>query len=88
MPNPRWERRSIPGHLFEIKDWDSGEPILRIRGGMMPTLAHAVLIESAPQLLAALEAFVFQVRQGAVLERDAIVTQAVEAIRKARGMDL
>lgn len=52
-----WERKSIPGHLFEIQD-SAANPVLRIRGGMMPTLEDARLIAAAPELLAALEAIV------------------------------
>jgi hypothetical protein len=48
----KWTRKSIPGHLFEITDED-GTPVLRIRGGMMPTLEHARLIAAAPALLEA-----------------------------------
>ena len=49
-----WKRRSIPGHLFEITDL-LNNPVIRIRGGMMPTLEDARLLESAPDLLSALE---------------------------------
>lgn len=48
-PGP-WKRKSIPGHLFELSD-AGGNPVLRIRGGMMPTLADATLLEGAPSLL-------------------------------------
>ena len=39
---------------------------------------------AALELIAALRAMVFQARQGKVLERDACVTQAAEALVKAR----
>lgn len=48
-PGP-WTRRSIPGHLFELYT-DAGDPILRIRGGMMPSLEDARVLEAAPELL-------------------------------------
>lgn len=48
-PGP-WQRRSIPGHLFEIKN-TQGEIVLRIRGGMMPTLEDSQLLEAAPELV-------------------------------------
>jgi hypothetical protein len=41
------------------------------------------LIEAAPELLAAVRAFLFQVIQGPVLERDAVVAQARAAYAKA-----
>ena len=47
-----WKRRSIPGHLFEITD-STGNPVVRIRGGMMPTLDDAILLAAAPDLLEA-----------------------------------
>ena len=49
-----WERKSIPGHLFELHD-SSGTPVMRIRGGMMPSLEDARLIAAAPELLAELQ---------------------------------
>lgn len=82
----KWVITRIPGQLFEINDWD-GNVVLRIRGGMFPTCNDALLIETAPELLNALEAIVFQALQGSVLERDAVVTQAQTAIRKARGIN-
>jgi hypothetical protein len=51
-PGP-WTRRAIPGHLFELHTED-GTPVMRIRGGMMPTLADGNLLAAAPELLAAL----------------------------------
>lgn len=45
--------------------------------------ANARLIAASPDLLAAVKAIVFQVRQGKVLERDACITQACAAIAKA-----
>jgi hypothetical protein len=49
-----WRRRSIPGHIFEISN-ASGEIVLRIRGGMMPTLPDARLLSAAPDMLRALD---------------------------------
>lgn len=46
-------------------------------------LANAKVIAAAPDLLAAVRAILFQVCQGAVLERDACVSQARNAMRKA-----
>jgi len=46
-------------------------------------LANALLVAAAPDMAAALRAFLFQVMQGKVLERDAVVTQAREALFKA-----
>lgn len=51
-PGP-WTRKSIPGHLFEISG--SSGPVFRIRGGMMPSLEDARLLEQAPAMFAALE---------------------------------
>jgi hypothetical protein len=48
-------------------------------------IANARLIAAAPDLLAALKAIEFQVRQGKVFERDACITQARAAIAKAIG---
>lgn len=48
-PGP-WERRSIPGHLFELHN-AAGEVVLRIRGGMMPSVEDARVLEAAPELL-------------------------------------
>lgn len=48
-------------------------------------MENAPLLIAAPDLLAALEAIVFQVQQGKVLERDACITQARKAIAKAKG---
>jgi hypothetical protein len=45
--------------------------------------ANERLIAAAPELLAALNAIVFQVCQGKVLERDACIIQARAAIAKA-----
>lgn len=47
--------------------------------------ANAHLIAAAPDMLNALRSIVFQVIQGKVLERDACITQAREAIVKAEG---
>ena len=47
--------------------------------------ANARLIAVAPEMLEALEAIVFQVVQGKVLERDACITQARAAIAKSKG---
>lgn len=51
-PGP-WQRKSIPGHLFEIHN-AAGEVVLRIRGGMLPTLGDAQLLSEAPTMHAAL----------------------------------
>lgn len=45
----------------------------------------ARMMAAAPELLGALEAILFQVCQGAVLERDACIAQARAARAKARG---
>jgi len=45
--------------------------------------ANVRLITAAPDLLEALRAIVHQVLQGSVLERDACLRQAQEAIAKA-----
>ena len=50
-PGP-WKRKSIPGHLFEIHD-TQGNPVIRVRSGMMPTHGDAHLIIAAPDLLLA-----------------------------------
>jgi hypothetical protein len=87
-PGP-WTGRTIVGKLFEITDSD-GEPVLRVRSGMMPTQPDARLIAAAPDLLAALEALAEQTamnfpemrpdsHHGAILER------ARAAINKAKG---
>ena len=47
------------------------------------TDANCRLIAAAPELLAAMEAIVFQVVQGKVLERDACIAAARAAIAKA-----
>lgn len=47
-PGP-WQRRSIPGHLFELKN-AAGDIVLRIRGGMMPTLDDARVLEAAAEM--------------------------------------
>ena len=47
--------------------------------------ANSNLIAAAPELLAALEAIVFQVKQGKVLERDACISYACTSIAKAKG---
>ncbi len=54
-PGPWTARRSIPGHLFEVLDSDSNL-VMRIRGGMVPTLFDARLIAAAPEMLSALRA--------------------------------
>jgi hypothetical protein len=51
-PGP-WRRKSIPGHLFELNN-AAGDIILRIRGGIMPTLTDARLLAEAPAMLDAL----------------------------------
>jgi hypothetical protein len=55
-PGP-WQRRSIPGHLFEVTG-EAAAVVLRIRGGMMPSLEDARLIAAAPELLALVQRFV------------------------------
>ena len=50
-----WKRRSIPGHLFEITD-SAENPVLRLRGGMMPSLEDSMLLTAAPDLLEACNA--------------------------------
>jgi hypothetical protein len=61
--------------------------ILRIARGGPNTMgeyeANVRLITAAPDLLEALRAIVHQVLQGSVLERDACLRQAQEAIAKA-----
>ncbi len=47
--------------------------------------ANAHLIAAAPEMFAALEAILFQIVQGKVLERDACITAARAAIAKAKG---
>jgi hypothetical protein len=49
-PGP-WERRSIPGHLFELHN-TKGETVLKVRSGMMPMLSDAKVLAAAPDLLA------------------------------------
>jgi hypothetical protein len=51
-PGP-WSAIKADTYL-ELRD-GSNDPILRIRGGMLPTSANARLIAAAPDLLAALE---------------------------------
>ena len=84
-PGP-WTRRSIPGHLFEITGQD-GEPVFRIRGGMMPTLADAYLIAAAPELRAALEMLTTAANQKDPdpLVMFATVEKARAALDKAKG---
>jgi hypothetical protein len=55
-----WKRRSIPGHLFEVSS-ETGEMVFRIRGGMMPVLEDARLIETAPELLDVLKQVLMKV---------------------------
>lgn len=59
----QWQRRSIPGHLFELTDQD-GNIVMRIRGGMMPALADANLMTAAPALADALRRIVEWVDSG------------------------
>ena len=73
-PGP-WQRKSIPGHLFEINN-GQGEIVLRIRGGMMPTLADARLLAEAPALLALVKQFVRTPEASAVLARIEGVNQS------------
>lgn len=47
--------------------------------------ANGKLFAAAPDMLTALEAIVFQVCQGSVMERDACITAARAAIAKAKG---
>lgn len=51
-----WKRRSIPGHLFELTG-AAGEVVLRIRGGLVPRLEDAKLLEAAPELYEVLSRF-------------------------------
>jgi len=62
------------------------EPLRIARGGpdtMDEYEANVRLITAAPDLLEALRAIVHQALQGSVLERDACLRQAQEAIAKA-----
>ncbi len=52
-PGP-WVSRSIPGHLFEIHDAQKN-PIMKIRGGMMPMLEDARVLTGAAAMYRALE---------------------------------
>jgi hypothetical protein len=75
-----WTRRSIPGHLFEISD--ASGPVLRIRGGLMPTLETARLLTAAPEMLEALRAVVDCWETETMLS-DAVVGWCRAAITKA-----
>lgn len=44
------------------------------------------LVDAAPALLAAVRAILFQATQGPVLERDACITQARDAYKRAMGV--
>lgn len=84
-PGP-WNRKSIPGHLFEIQD-GAGNALMKIRGGMMPTLADAKLIAAAPELLCMLERVMAEIcmtEEG--MKHVALLTleQARAAITKAK----
>lgn len=57
-----------------------------LTGNTEDTKADASLIAAAPDLLAALRAIVRQSNQGVVLERDACVKQARDAIASAEGI--
>lgn len=89
-PGP-WERKSIPGHLFELHN-SSGDIVLRIRGGMVPTLADARLLEAAPQMLDALRkalTLIEAMADGRIAEIhgeiDEIGSIVTDAIAKAEG---
>lgn len=82
-PGP-WTRRSIPGHLFELQGAD-GNPVLRIRGGMMPALDDARLLEAAPELLAAAESLLWNMPAPRSRVRMAEWEALRAAIAKARG---
>lgn len=60
--------------------------LARLYGQSKHVEANGHLIAAAPDLLVALRAIVFQVRQGKVLERDACITRACSAIAKAEVM--
>ena len=53
--------------------------------GEEESVGNAHLLVAAPDMRAALRAILFQVIQGAVLERDACITQARAALAKAEG---
>jgi len=84
-PGP-WTIRSIPGHLFELRDAHN-DPILKIRGGMLPILADSRLIAAAPEMLEALSRLVkaINVPTPDPLIVMATIEQAKAAITKAEG---
>lgn len=85
-PGP-WEFRAIPGHLFEIHD-TAKNPVLRLRGGMQPTLHDARLLAAAPRMLAALRAFndaYSFISENAPAPLQHAVRKAREAIQQATG---
>lgn len=90
-PGP-WTYENTNQHTYAwivlTEDFDEderrGTVLCRVSDGLPESDAR--LIAAAPDMLAALEAIVFQVIQGKVLERDSCIEQARAAIRKARNM--
>ena len=84
--NAPWETKPTAslGPQYGVYD-DNGRDVAIVYDHDDMTKAKAQLIAAAPDLLAACRAFLFQVIQGPVIERDAVVTQARAAIAKAEG---
>jgi len=82
IPGPWGVQRTYTA--LEIRTAES-KPVATLPGYKAPYKTTARLIAAAPDLLAALKAIEFQVRQGKVFERDACITQARAAIAKAIG---
>lgn len=66
-PGP-WQRKQIPGHLFEISN-AAGEVVLRIRGGMMPTLNDARLLTAASEMRTAIEKYIKWIQDDRIRSR-------------------
>lgn len=82
----RQDKRNTEGRTRTVEIALVREPLRIARNGpdtMGEYEANVRLITAAPDLLEALRAIVHQVLQGSVLERDACLRQAQEAIAKA-----
>lgn len=89
---PSQRFRDVPEHLAVMDKKTGGlvalvGPAQDTPENLAATRRDAALFASSERLLAAVDAFLFQVAQGAVLERDAVVGQARAAAAAARGAD-